>query len=342
MAKLPRDIKTAIVVPNWNGELLLPKLFSSLRQQSRPHTLVVVDDASTDMSTDIIEKYPDVVLLKNSKNLGFAGSVNAGIRWALENNFDYIALLNSDALPENDWLENLIGSTIKNNSDITTSKIIKSGDGKLDTTGDAYSVWGLPYPRGRDEKDTGQYQKTEEVMAACGGASLYSRDVFDEVGLFDEKFFMYFEDVDFSLRAKLAGLKIIYEPKAIVNHEVGGSSKKIPKKVLFHTTKNLSYLYIKNMPNYLFWKYLPYFSVSWVSRLAASIKHGWLNIWIAAQFNVLLSLPRLILSRRKIQKNRRVSVAYFASLLDHNLPPTEKSLRIIFKKVGSPRENHFN
>ena len=331
MSKLPEK-HPAIVVPNWNGELLLSKFLENISKQTRKHTLIVVDNASIDRSVEIIKNYPNVVLLKNQKNLGFSGGVNAGIKWALKNNFKYIALLNSDALPKADWLENLVDSLNKNNAKIVTSKIIKTTSEMFDTAGDQYTIWGLPFPRGRNEKDIGQYQNTEEVTAACAGASLYSRSVFEKVGLFDENFFMYFEDVDISLRAQLAGLKIIYEPKAIVYHEIGWSSRKMPKKILFHTTKNLSYLYIKNMPSLLFWRYLPYFSVSLLSRLIASIKHGWIGIWLLAQINVLLALPRLMLLRWRIQKNSTVTTSYFNSLLGRDLPPTEKSLLKIIKK----------
>src|SRR5207253_2984925 len=140
-----------------------------------------------------------------------------------------IALFNNDAVADKNWLQSLV-NTMSANSEvgIATSKLLLEDKKHIDSTGDFYSIWGMPLPRGRNQLDNGQFDKPEEVFGATGGASLYRAKMLNEIGLFDEKFFAYYEDVDISFRARLAGWKVYYQPKAIAYHGLSKTSSRHP------------------------------------------------------------------------------------------------------------------
>jgi GT2 family glycosyltransferase len=179
----------------------------------------------------------------------------------------------------------------------------------------------LPYPRGRNEIDTGQYDNDKDVFSGSGGASLYKALMLKDIGLFDEDFFAYYEDVDLSFRAQLAGWKIKYSPEAIVYHHVGATSVKMGHFAAYQTAKNIPLLYLKNMPLKLFFKYLP-LALFWYTRmLAAHIIKGGRLAFIKGFFVMLYILPKKILERHKIQKTKKTSAGYIDQLLIHNRPP---------------------
>jgi GT2 family glycosyltransferase len=131
--------------------------------------------------------------------------------------------------------------------------LIKTNGKTLDTTGDFYTTWGLPGPRNRDEPVKNAPSKPGEVFGATGGGAIYRAAIFDDIDMFDEDFFMYYEDVDLSFRAQLAGWKVRFTPKAIAYHKIGASSKKVPGLAVYNTFKNLPLVFIKNVPGKLFW-----------------------------------------------------------------------------------------
>lgn len=318
-----KEMKVFVIVPNWNGADLLAECLESLESQSEKCTVVVVDNGSIDESTRIVEsKFPDVVLIKNETNLGFSGGVNTGIRYAIENDADAVALFNNDAVAGKDWLKNLVES-MKNHpgSGIITGKLLRSDKKYIDSTGDFYSRYGIAFPRGRNQEDTGQYDSSQEVFGASGGASLYRTETLKDIGLFDEKFFAYFEDVDISFRAQLAGWNIHYEPKAVAYHHVGATSSKLGSFTRYHSVKNLFMLYTKNMPGWLYWKYLPLFSYTMLRMLVSSTLKGGLWAYIRGVGYFLWSLPEILMDRRKIQKSRKVPTKYINSILYKNRPP---------------------
>jgi GT2 family glycosyltransferase len=318
----------AVIIPNWNGLDFIEDCLRSLERQTLRHHVIVVDNGSTDGSLELIQqKFPKVEVLAFPNNAGFAGGVNRGIKPALKAKFEYIVLLNNDAAATPNWLEELV-STAKAHPEagIVTSKIRHFGDNKLDSTGDFYSTWGFAFPRGRDEHDTGQYddEVQQVVFGASGGASLYRADMLRRVGLFDERFFAYFEDVDISFRAQLAGWQVRYAPKAVVNHHIGGTSGKISQFARYHSVKNFVYLYTKNMPGRLYWKYLPLAATSFGMMLVSDLKRGQLVTFIKASLVALAHLPAILLSRWHIQRGRQVSLTYIDDILYHGLPPLQK------------------
>lgn len=353
-------MKTAIIIPNWNGLDYIEECLHSLAKQTQPHTVIVVDNGSTDGSMEIIrDKFPRVQLLAFPNNAGFTGGVNRGLSPALKQDFDYLVLFNNDAIAQPDWLEHLVATANAHpEAGIITSKIRHMNDPRLDSTGDFYSTWGFPFPRGRDEVDKGQYDAEDKrvVFSGSGGASLYRAEMLQDIGLFDERFFAYGEDVDVSFRAQLAGWRVRYEPAAIVLHHIGGTSRRANSTgrntdqvaenieagapsafARYHSVKNFAYLYTKNMPGLLYWKYLPLWWAAWLMMLASDVKRGLLLTNIKGNFAALWHLPGILADRWRIQHTRTVTASYINSILYHDLPPLQKLRFQRFRKRSTPK-----
>lgn len=321
--------KVYVVIPNWNGAGRIRACLDSLKAQSQKHQVIVVDNGSADDSVEIIEKeYPDAVLIRHSKNKGFAGGVNSGIRYVLEQNGDYVALFNNDAVANKQWLEYLMKFLQTNqNAGIATSKICDAGKTHLDSTGDQYTIWGLPYPRGRGEEYSDKYDKDIWVFGASGGASIYRTAMLKQIGLFDEDFFAYYEDVDISFRAQLTGWKVGYVPQAVVYHEIGATSGSIKGFTTYQTLKNLPLLLWKNVPWKLMPKVWPRLVLAYAGILGRAFGRG--QFWPIAKGLVVGAIlwPKKLIERRRIQLSRKVSVGYIDSIITYDLPPNAKRLR---------------
>jgi GT2 family glycosyltransferase len=321
-------MKTAVVIPNWNGEDFLGESIDSVLAQTSETTVIVVDNGSTDGSREILESYGDkIICLYRDKNYGFTGGVNRGIEYAIEHGFDAVSLLNNDAVADKDWLKNLTDK-LTGNTGITTSLIL-SHDGKtIDTTGDLLTIWGLPHPRGRGEPAaTLTSDNTEYVFGASGGASLYSVKMMREIGLFDQDFFAYYEDVDISFRAQLAGWKVLFVPKARVYHRIGATSSRLKGFTSYHTFKNLRLLIIKNTPKSLRHIIYPrfYIAYSFFQIKALFSRNAW--PMLRGSFDGLRLTPKKLRERKQILGNQKVTDEYIYSILTHDLPENSTKLR---------------
>ncbi len=327
-------VKVYVVIPNWNGAERIGACLDSLHTQTLEHQVVVVDNGSVDNSVELIEDYySEVILIKNRKNKGFAGGVNSGIQYALDQKANYIALLNNDAVAEKTWLNSLVEFANEHPSaGIVTSKICDNKKTYLDSTGDQYTIWGLPYPRGRGEKYTDDYDTLTDVFGASGGASLYRAKMLRQIGMFDNDFFAYYEDVDISFRAQLAGWKVAYQPKAIIYHEISATSSKIKDFATYQTIKNLPWLMWKNVPWRLMPKILPRFSLAYAAFIFSALSRQQFKAAIKGVGVSLLLLPKKLVQRHGIQKNRNVSVEYINSIITHDLPPRARKLRNLRSK----------
>lgn len=333
-SRVNNTMEIAVVIPNWNGKDSLSDCLDSLLVQTlKPH-IIVVDNASVDGSYELVEqKYQTVELIKNKTNLGFAGGVNTGIKRALEQNSRYVALLNNDAVADKDWLKNLVKFLEDNEqAGIATGKILTSDHKLIDSTGEGYSNWGLPFPRGRGESDNHQYDDRTWVFGASGGASLYRVSMLKEIGLFDEAFFAYYEDVDISFRAQLAGWKVAYVPGAVAYHQIGATSGKIKGLTTYQTLKNLPLLLYKNMPRRYMLKVSRRYLFAHIMFFANAIRKGlgWQALKGDARGSYLLCTSWS--KRRRIQKNRKVSDEYIWNLITHDLPPNANKLRQVRAK----------
>lgn len=315
------------VVLNFNGwQETLACIDAVLNQTYDDFHILLIDNGSHDESLEKLKKYEKhdrVTFRKEPVNLGFAGGVNVGIRHATEYRYQYTALLNNDATLTKDWLKILV-STIEDKRASVATGIILNRDGKtIDSTGDAYSIWGLPFPRQRDE-NTELAHESGYVFGCSAGASLYKTSLFKDTGLFDETFFAYYEDTDISYRAQLMGHKAYYEKSAVVYHDHGTTSGKIPGFTVYQTFKNLPTFFWKDVPRALLLptgvRFFPYFLLNY----ARSVARGQFKPATKGLFDGIRLLPHAFRERRKIQKKRKVSIQYLRSMIYPELPPINK------------------
>lgn len=241
--------KVSVIVLNWNNLEIIEMCLDSLLAQTYDNLeIVVVDNASTDGSLQFIrEKYPQVVVSPQSKNLGFAGGVNRGIE---KSSGEYVALLNSDAQADPNWISMLLVSMLQGDRVAACgSKMLDYSDRKvIDSTGIRMFSSGRATDRGYGEIDVGQYDQMEEIFGACGGAVLFDKRVIQSLGGFDENFFVYLEDVDLAWRLRNAGYKTLYCPEAIVYHMRSRSTSKTSFTQRFYGGRNRILILLKNMP----------------------------------------------------------------------------------------------
>jgi GT2 family glycosyltransferase len=327
----------AVVVLNWNGIKDTITCLDSLLLQTFPHyKIIVIDNGSSDNSLDQLKKYAidhedyQIELICNNKNLGFAGGVNTGIRWALENNFDAIALFNNDATADKNWLSNLVKGLDNQEVGISTGLLLHENGKTIDSTGEFYSKWGLSFPRNRGE-NTVFANVNSMVFGATGGATLYRSTMLKEIGLFDDDFFAYYEDADISFRAQLAGWKVAYNSEAIAYHKQGATSSKIPGFAVYQTFKNLPVLFLKNVPKELLLFIGCRFYLAYALMYFNTFTHG--TGWPATKglFKSLVLTPKALKERSVIQHNKKVSTDYIKSILWDDLPPDQTGLRKLRK-----------
>lgn len=299
----------SVIIPNWNGRDYLRECLDALRAQERVEMeIIVVDNASTDGAADMVaERFPSVRLLRLEENRGFAVAVNAGVRAA---GGDVIALLNNDAVPHRLWLH-LLSDALNRRPEFAfaASKVLfYDRRDVIDTAGDSCTPWGHVVGRGHGMKDVPPFDREEEVFAACACAAVYPRALFDDVGPFDENFFAYYEDVDWSFRARLRGHRCLYVPGAVVYHRhsastSGASSKLGSEEVYLHLTGVL----VKNMPGALILRHLPR-----VLLFHSAI----VFFWLVARLRGRRRLPKvpfvrfmaaMLRERRRIQANRKIA-----------------------------------
>ncbi len=325
--------RAAIIILNWNGiKDTISCLDSLLVQTYSDYKIIVIDNGSIDDSVTILEKYisehsdNSIELICNKKNVGFAGGVNTGIRWALDNNFDAVALFNNDATADKNWLSRLVRGLKDKEVGISTGLLLHENGKTIDSSGDWYSKWGLPFPRNRGE-NTVFASKDGFVFGASGGATLYRSDMLREIGLFDDDFFAYYEDADISFRAQLAGWKVYYNSEAIAYHKQGATSKKIPGFTIYQTFKNLPLLFLKNVPSELLFPVGIRFYFAYILMYANSFIHQ--TGWVATKgvCKAFILSFKALRQRRDIQRNKHVSTDYIKSILWDDLPPDQTGIR---------------
>ena len=219
-------MKASVIIPNLNGAGWLRDSIESIwAQTEQDFELIVIDNGSTDESLEIAHSYcgnPRYHLIENSENTGFSHAVNQGIAMAKG---EYMALFNNDAFAEPNWLEELL-KTAESDPKIfaVSSLMLRYYEPELaDDAGDYVTILGFACKRG-DGLKASRYQKPCRIFSACGGAALYRKSILDKIGVFDELFFAYYEDVDLSWRANNFGYKNVYCPTAKCRHICGATT----------------------------------------------------------------------------------------------------------------------
>lgn len=216
-------MQTTIVITNYNGGSLLGDCVESIRRHSQDYQIVLVDNHSTDNSISNVRPGRDLSVIRLPQNLGFARATNKGIRRSVGR---YIVLLNSDTVVTPSWLDKLIESANKSaRIGIVTPKLLRPRSSIIDSTGHSYQYQTATCrDRGQGETDRGQFDSLTELVSCSFPCVLMKSEMINAVGFLDEKMFFYFEDVDYSLRARLAGWRIIFCPQVTVFHARGGST----------------------------------------------------------------------------------------------------------------------
>ena len=210
--------QVTVIIPNYNGEKLLPVCLSSLMKQTYAQCgILVVDNGSTDGSAELIRRdYPSVRLLKLDRNYGFSAAVNRGIAQC---DTPYVILLNNDTKAEPTFVEELVRAIEKRPDAFSCQAKMMDfqNPSVMDDAGDFFCAMGWAFAGGRGKSEQ-LYEEDAEIFSACAGAAICRRSAFLEVGLFDEKHFAYLEDIDLGYRARLWGYRNYFAHRARVYH----------------------------------------------------------------------------------------------------------------------------
>jgi GT2 family glycosyltransferase len=228
-------VRISVIIVNYNLGSELPHVLSSLARQRRPpDEVILVDNASTDGSVDLVrELFPWVRIIPSPTNVGFSEGNNIGLAHARG---EYVALLNSDAVAEEQWLEEL-AAVLDTNETVAASvpKIYRAGSERIiEQAGAEFNNLGHCWTRGFDQVDHGQLETQVEVPILTGCSALVRRAALHGEPLFDPAFFMYYEELELSLRLRGRGYSLVYVPSAVVHHQGRRSIRNVtPEPELF-------------------------------------------------------------------------------------------------------------
>jgi len=267
-------------------------------------SVTVVDNGSTDGSVEFLEThYPQVNLISLPENKGFSFAVNRGIEGA---EGEYVVLLNNDTELDVHWLGQLVRALDdRPGVDFCASRVLLY-DGRIDTAGDGYTIAGFFFKRGWGREPVGQYDAPELVFSANGAGAIYRRSLFEDIGLFDEDFFAYGEDVDLGFRAQLRGHRCLYVPTAIVYHRGGGTVGVGSDLSIYLGHRNRSYVLIKDMPGLLIRRHFVHILCFSVLIFMIYLIKGPRWAFLKAKADMVGNFGRMYRKRREIQNLRIV------------------------------------
>ncbi len=247
----------SVIIPTYNGIGYIADCLDSLRKQLRkPDEIIVVDDGSTDGGASMVdERYSEVDCIRLESNRGFAAAVNVGIRRATGT---YIALLNNDTIADERWLLELAKTLDEQSASVgfcSSKMMFADRPGVVNSIGIGFTRAGMAVDVGYGRPDGDEFARSRPVFGACAGAAMYRRSMLDEIGLFDEDLFMWYEDVDLSFRAQLAGYTCVYVPTAVIDHVGGGTASSASTLHLHYCSRNQALVMVKNLPDALRFRY---------------------------------------------------------------------------------------
>jgi len=293
-------VKASVIIPNLNGELWLKESIESiLAQDFTDFELIVIDNGSTDGSLAIARSYqslPHYTLIENSQNTGFSAAVNAGIR---ASHGEYAVMFNNDAFAEPNWLRELVAAADGDKKVFSVSSLmLRYYEPQLaDDAGDYVTVFGWAAKTG-DGMLASRYQRPRRCFSACGGAALYRRSILEEIGLFDELFFAYYEDVDLGWRANSLGYRNLYCPTAVCRHICGATTGGIRGGTYnefksIQSGRNSLLMPYKNEPLLMLILNLPFLLVGYLVKLCVFALRGYGKAYLKGAREAFGALPRL-------------------------------------------------
>lgn len=345
--KRQNEPEISVVVINWNRREDLRRCLESLRRQScRDFEVLVVDNGSQDGSAEMVRDEfagrPDwnVRLIRNETNRGFCAANNQAFAAARGR---LIALLNNDAEAEPGFLAAL-RKAFEGSDDVgmAASKVLTYEDpSRIDKVGHLIFPDGQNRGRGAGELDRGQYNRQEECLWPDGCAAMYRKQMLDEIGGFDEDFFLYGDDAELGLRARLAGWRCVYVPAAVVKHKRGSSMGRGSLERIFWIERNRVLLAVKLFPWSLLWLNPLFFAIRLLGALpAAAGDRGemahfpgfWNKLRLAwtilrADAAALRLIPRMLKKRREVWRKARLSPSEVRRLILENRIPVRALLK---------------
>lgn len=309
------------IIPTWNRADLLKSILTNLSAQTRPpDQIIVVDNGSNDATPLVAREWP-VDLVVFPENRGFAVAVNEGIK---RSNGDWLLIVNNDVVLEPDWLERLLASAIAENASFAVGKLLRPDplrhvDGSWDLVSRAAYAWRCGYGK----PDGSVWSERRRISFAPMTAAVFHRDVFNRIGLLETRFESYYEDVDFGIRCKLAGIIGIYEPAAIALHMSKTTLGKSSARVYFLTARNQVFLLAK------------YYSSATLRRFAWPILVGqFLALGAAAKQRNFFSALRGKWTGLRQWSSFRGERATEAHKIEAAFSESEREIRSLQRQVG--------
>ena len=234
MSNMSKNELISIIILNYNGrEYIFDCIESVFKTLGCKFEVILIDNDSSDLSSDDCkEKFPELILIKNKKNLAMAGR-NVGIDNA---NGDYIVFLDADTVVEPNWLEIMIESYKKHGDGLYQGKLLQKLNHKiLESCGDFTNIFGFGFARGRGKPDVGEYNKFQTISFPVGGFTFSSTKIIKKIGYVDESdlFFLMLDDLDYGWRAWSMDIPCYYEPKSVIYHLGSPVLKWTPQKFFF-------------------------------------------------------------------------------------------------------------
>jgi GT2 family glycosyltransferase len=304
-----RDDDVAVVIVNFDGEALLPDCLAALAAQTRaPAQIVVADNGSRDGSLALLRAHhPHVEILALGHNHGFAGGANRGVAATTA---PWVCVLNSDATPAPDWLAALVAAPRDERTWALGSVLVSAHSGRIESAGDQYAPAGYAYKLLRDRPLGDLPAEPYPVFAAPGAAPVFRRDVFDALGGYEERFFLYYEDVDLAFRAVLAGHHALLVPGARVVHRLGATTKSRARG-RFYVARNSVWCAVRCMPDLRARR----LARRWASELRTNRPLRLIPVELAGRAAALVQLRRTWRERTSIQAARVASTEHVEAML---------------------------
>lgn len=307
----------SLLIPNFDGAACLKECLDSLLCQTYPSVeIIVVDNASTDESRDVLRSYENrIQTLLLDENRGFGAALNAGLQKA---SGEWVALFNNDAVADKDWLAQIMEAAASEETHgMAACKIVEHDDPRiLDNTGHLLFGDGMNRGRGHGDLDLGQFDYETEALFPSGAACLLKKEMLDQIGGFDESFFAYGDDTELGLRARLAGWTCAYAPKARAVHHGSLTLGKFSVEKFFLVERNRLWVLLKyfpwplilTSPAFTMWRFL-------LQGLAVVFRKGatgeaakgtsaFILLWTLLKANAagLRGIPKMLANRRRYAK----------------------------------------
>jgi len=299
----------AVVIVNYDGARLLPECLAALAAQTlAPDEILVADNGSRDRSLALLHaQHPQVATLALQRNFGFAGGANRGVGATTA---PWACVLNSDATPASDWLQRLTSAPRSARTWALGSVLVSATSGRIESAGDQYAPEGYAYKLLRDRPLHELPTEPYPVFAAPGAAPVFRRDVFEQLGGYDERFFLYYEDVDLAFRAILRGYHALLVPGARVTHQLGATTRS-KARARFYVARNSAWCAVRCLPG----ARPGVLARRMALELRTNRPRRLVPVEVAGRAAALAGLPRVLTERRAIQATRTAPAEHVGALL---------------------------